>query len=89
MARHKLLPALFESYRHWKRENKRYSWLYCPLCHYDLNGDEDSFVKEDDDKMRWHFKCPQCSCTSTWHLYGMVPMVESQQVLTVKEKKVG
>ncbi len=58
MSRYKLLPALLETYRKWKVNNKRTSWLYCPICNFDINGSGNSLIKEKDNY--WYFKCTNC-----------------------------
>lgn len=44
----------------WKKNRNRYSWLWCPVCRHDLNGDNDSFVKESKNRMFWYYKCANC-----------------------------
>jgi hypothetical protein len=76
MGRYKLLPALVTTVKDWRANNKRYSWLYCPLCKHDLNGDNESFLKEDKDY--WYYKCSNCGCKSKW-LLDMLPIVVAYQ----------
>jgi hypothetical protein len=82
--RKSLIKTLIEAYKTWKKEQSRYSWLFCPLCNHDLNGDDKSFVRESKNHMFWHYKCDRCGSKSKWHLYGPVPLPTSYQKLERK-----
>lgn len=79
MSRYKLLPALVKTVKKWQRNNKRYSWLYCPACKHDLNGDNESYQFQrltnvnGQDECFWFYKCANCSCESQW-LLDVFPM---------------
>lgn len=66
----------------WWRDRNRTSWLYCHQCRHDLNGDNQSFLMELDN--RWHYKCAHCGAFSVFSLDYPVPVrvagtVEKQQ----------
>lgn len=79
-----LLYYLKYAFYLWNKNKNRYSWLFCPICSHDLNGDNESFIRESKDRMYWYFKCANCGCKSKWHLYGPVPLPDSHQKLTNK-----
>lgn len=51
---------------------KRTSWLYCPHCRHDLNGDNDSFIGEA--AQHWFYLCAQCGVGSKFSLHFPVPV---------------
>jgi hypothetical protein len=72
MPRNKLLPALTSTFKDWLKDQKRTSWLYCPICKHDLNGDNNSFLHEKDN--HWFYKCSNCGCKSKWSLSFLTPI---------------
>lgn len=70
---------------HWRDRNRK-SWLYCPACHHDLNGDKESFMFErltninGQDESFWFFTCANCGCQSQWLLDAFpMPVVYARQ----------
>lgn len=49
----------------------RTSWVYCPNCRRDLNGDNESFV-EDNRLVR--YTCATCGFNSEWDFGAPVPL---------------
>lgn len=79
MSKNSLSRELIKAFRHRKSERGRRSWLYCPLCHHDMNGDNESFIK--DDGKFWWYKCDNCGCESKWYFH-MLPYPIAYQQLT-------
>lgn len=57
--------------RGWFRRSKRTSWVYCPNCHRDLNGDNDSYVS---DRLYVRYTCAGCGVRSEWDFDAPVPI---------------
>lgn len=83
-----LIKWLKYAFYRWNKNKNRYSWLWCPVCDYDLNGDNDSFLKESKDLMYWFYKCKRCGCKSKWHLFTMMPMVDKHQKFKKNKKNI-
>jgi hypothetical protein len=54
------------------RDHNRTCWIYCPGCHRDLNGDNESFVEERDGLAR--YECATCGRLSSFLLDAPVPV---------------
>lgn len=57
----------------WKRKPKRTSWIWCPQCRHDLNGDDRSFTGYDTDGLA-QYKCAACGFRSVFLLDAPVPI---------------
>lgn len=77
MSKPKLIAEIKNVTLNWWKQRKRSSWLYCPVCHHDLNGDEKSFLEEKND--HWYYKCARCGCKSKWSLAFLLPVVVEYQ----------
>lgn len=51
---------------------KRSSWVYCPNCRRDLNGDNESFVDDMGGLVR--YTCTSCKANSEWLFDAPVPI---------------
>jgi len=54
-------------------QGDRTSWIYCPVCRHDLNGDNESFVSMPDEVAT--FSCAACSHVSRWLMAAPVPLL--------------
>ena len=79
-----LIKYLMYGYKLWKKQQNRYSWLWCPICSHDLNGDGDSFKGESKDHMFWNYKCANCGCNSKFGLWFPMPIIYSHQKFNKK-----
>lgn len=68
----KLISRLVAAFKEWSKDRSRTSWLYCPVCKHDLNGDDKSFLRESDG--HWYYKCANCGCKSKWSLLYLAPV---------------
>lgn len=41
---------------------QRTCWVWCPVCKHDLNGDDESFVSDDENGV--HYRCASCGFRS-------------------------
>lgn len=73
----KLFSHLLKAYSEWRKDRNRTSWLYCPVCKHDLNGDDKSFLREKDN--HWFYKCANCGCKSKWGLLYLMPVCVAWQ----------
>ena len=55
------------------RKARRSSWLYCYVCHHDLNGDDKSFLCEFNNM--WHYRCANCGQQSAFSLDYPIPVL--------------
>lgn len=56
-----------------RRTPERTCWVHCPHCHHDLNGDDASFVSDDEDGVR--YICAHCGAESLWLFDAPVPLL--------------
>jgi C4-type Zn-finger protein len=55
--------------------NKRTCWIYCPSCHYDLNGpDSETHLAYDGENHIATYTCPRCHDRSRFDLNPPVPV---------------
>lgn len=81
-----LWKYLKQGYQLWKNNQDRTSWLWCPICNHDLNGDNESFKGESKDHMFWNYKCANCGCKSKFGLWFPMPVIHSHQKFNKKQE---
>jgi len=60
--------------RKWWRDRGGTSWIYCPKCHHDLNGDGYSFAQHGMGDHLAYYRCATCGLQSKFDLDAPVPL---------------
>lgn len=62
---------MYKKWKDIKHKKDRTSWVWCPICGRDLNGDSESFVSDEEFVT---YQCATCASISIWDFDAPAPI---------------